>query len=69
MRSGDDATRSGLSAFRYAGCGHAITFRCMPCGKSKGQLGSRRRRYAGAQITVCGDCAEAMDNRTAKRAA
>jgi hypothetical protein len=69
MRSEDDSTRAGMSAFRFAGAGQAITFNCMPCGKNKRQLGSRRRRYAGALITVCGDCAEGMDKRTAKHAA
>jgi hypothetical protein len=67
MNESDNNTGSGSSGFRHSGIGQFTTFNCLPCGKNKRQLGSKRRRYAGALISVCAQCAEAMDKRAAKR--
>lgn len=69
MNESDNKTGNGVSGFRHSGLGHFATFSCLPCGQHRRHLGSKRRRYAGALISVCAKCAEAMDKRAAKRKA
>lgn len=66
--SSDNFLSERPDAFRHPGVGQTIIFKCMPCNTNKGQLGAKKRRYAGVLMTVCATCADAIDARRAKGA-
>lgn len=53
----DDTLFAGRNAFRAAGPGHLMTFRCASCANPRQVLGRRLRMTQGLRQWVCSGCA------------